>query len=68
MAGEDGEGAALTEMKLIDDYYFCIQPLIAGDGERLFDRMNPGMTRLLKYVNSTHLKSGVHIIHYQSAN
>jgi dihydrofolate reductase len=60
--------ATLTAMKLIDDYYFCIQPLIAGDGERLFDVSNLDTTRPLNYVNSTHLKSGVHIIHYQSAN
>ena len=61
--------AALTEMKLIDDYYFCIQPLIAGDGDvRLFDKMKLDTRRPLKYVDSTQLKSGVHIIHYESLN
>jgi dihydrofolate reductase len=59
--------AALTEMKLIDDYYFCIQPLIAGNGDaRLFDKMPLDTRRPLKYVDSKQLKSGVHIIHYQS--
>ena len=58
--------AALTEMDLIDDYYFCIQPLIAGKGEvRLFDKSNLEMVRPLKYVKSIPLNSGVHIIHYQ---
>jgi len=58
---------ALTKMKLIDDYYFCIQPVIAGKGSvRLFDKVNLDSSRPLKYVDSTHLKSGVHIIHYQS--
>lgn len=67
--GSLGLVAALTEMKQIDDYYFCIQPLIAGNGgERLFDKMTPDASRPLKYVDSTQLKSGVHIIHYQSVN
>ena len=61
--------AALTEMKLIDDYYFCIQPIIAGNGGvRLFDKMKLDTIRPLKYVDSKQLKSGVHIIHYQSVN
>jgi dihydrofolate reductase len=59
--------AALIEMKLIDDYYFCIQPLIAGNGGvRLFDKVNLDTSCPLKYVDSKQLKSGVHIIHYQS--
>ncbi len=58
--------AALTEMNLIDDYYFCMQPFIAGKGSvRLFDKLNLETPRSLKYVDSTQLKSGVHIIHYQ---
>ena len=61
--------AALTEMKLIDDYYFCVQPLIAGNGDvRLFDKMKLDKPHSLKYVESTQLKSGLHIIHYQSVN
>ncbi len=67
--GSLGLVAALTEMKLIDDYYFCIQPLIAGNGDvRLFDKMNLDACRPLKYVDSKQLKSGVHIIHYQSVD
>jgi dihydrofolate reductase len=67
--GSLGLVAALTAMQLIDDYYFCIQPLIAGNGgERLFDKMHLDTCRQLKYMGSTSLKSGVHIIHYQRAN
>jgi len=67
--GSPGLVSALTEMKLIDDYYFCIQPLIAGSGGvRLFDKMNLDMSSPLNYVDSKQLKSGVHIIHYQSVN
>jgi dihydrofolate reductase len=57
--------AALTEMKLIDDYYFCIQPHIAGHGSvRLSDKVKLDTPLPLKYIDSTQLKSGVHIIHY----
>jgi dihydrofolate reductase len=56
---------SLTQMNLIDDYYFCIQPLIAGDGNvRLFGKQKTNISRPLKYVDSIQLKSGVHIIHY----
>ena len=59
--------ATITEMKLIDDYYFCIQPLIAGKGNvRLFDKIKLDTAQPLKYVDSSQLKSGVQIIHYQS--
>jgi dihydrofolate reductase len=59
--------ASLTEMNLIDDYYFCMQPVLAGNGGvRLFDKVKLNTPRSLKYVDSTQLKSGVHIIHYKS--
>ena len=58
--------SALAKMNLIDDYYFCIQPFIAGNGNtRLFDKVKHETGSPLKYIDSTHLKSGVHIIHYQ---
>jgi dihydrofolate reductase len=61
--------ASLIAMDLIDDYYFSIQPLIAGHGDvRLSDKLKLGASRPLKYIESTPLKSGVHIIHYQRAN
>jgi dihydrofolate reductase len=61
--------ATLTELNLIDDYYFCIQPIIAGKGNvRLFDKLNLGAPHPLKYVDSTQLKSGVHIVHYKNVN
>ena len=67
--GSPGLIAAFTKMKLIDDYYFCIQPLIAGNsGVRLFDKVKLDMPRPLKYVDSTQLESGGHVIHYQRVN
>jgi dihydrofolate reductase len=66
--GSFGLVAALTEMKLIDDFYFCIQPLIAGSGNvRLFDRIKLDICRPLEFVDSRQLKSGVHIVHYKNA-
>jgi dihydrofolate reductase len=57
---------ALTAMNLIDDYYFCIQPLIAGNGDiRLFDGTSLTVPCPLTYAGSTQLKSGVQINHYQ---
>jgi dihydrofolate reductase len=58
--------ASLTEMNLIDDYYFCIQPIIAGKGDvRFFEKVKLDKSRSLKYIDSKQLKSGVHIIHYR---
>jgi dihydrofolate reductase len=68
---EDGKGGllmfgsislveAFTEMNLIDDYYFCIQPLMAGNGDiRLFNKLKIDTSRPLTYVDSSQLKSGV---------
>ena len=67
--GSLGLVSALTEMKLIDDYYFCIQPLIAGSGDvRLFEKIKLGKVHPLNYVDSKQLNSGVHIIHFQTAS
>jgi dihydrofolate reductase len=67
--GSPGLVAALTEMKLVDDYFFSIQPLIAGSGSvRLFDKLSLETRQPLKFVNTKQLKSGVLIIHYQCSN
>jgi dihydrofolate reductase len=58
--------ASLIEQDLVDEFYFCILPLIAGNGEyRLFDALRLDRTRPLMYVDSHVLKSGMHIIHYK---
>src|SRR3984957_11950842 len=50
--------AELTEMKLVDDYYFCIQPFIAGPGSvRLSDKLHLDTSLSLKYIDSTQFKS-----------
>ena len=61
--------AALTEKHLVDDYYFAIQPLIAGSGNfRLFDKIKLNATVPLKLKSTKALQSGVVILHYESAN
>jgi dihydrofolate reductase len=67
--GSPGLVATLTELKLADEYYFCIQPVIAGSGSvRLFDKIRLDIRQQLKFVAAKQLKSGVVILNYQKAN
>jgi dihydrofolate reductase len=61
--------AALTEKQLVDDYYFCIQPLISGAGSvRLFDKIKLNATQPLRLKSTKVLQSGVVIVHYERAD
>jgi dihydrofolate reductase len=63
--GSPGLIAALTQKKLVDDYYFCIQPTIAGSGNvRLFDKAKLETCYPLKFVKTKLLESGVIILQY----
>lgn len=65
--GSPGLVAELTKRQLTDEYYFCIQSVIAGSGSvRLFDKLNLDARLPLKLVETKQLKSGVVIIHYQT--
>jgi dihydrofolate reductase len=67
--GSPGLVASLTELKLVDDYYFCVQPVITGSGNvRLFDKIKLDARQPLKFMETTQLKSGVVINHYQRSN
>jgi dihydrofolate reductase len=67
--GSPGLVAALIEMQLADEYYFCIQPVIAGSGSvRLFDKLGLDTRQPLKFVAAKQLKSGVMILNYQKVN
>ena len=58
----------LTEMNLVDDYYFNILPLLPGKGDaRLFNKLNLDIPHPLKFIDSKHFASGAHVIHYQNA-
>lgn len=64
--GSPGLVAELTERQLVDDYYFCIQAVIAGSGSaRLFNKLNLAAREPLKLVETKQLRSGVVIIHYR---
>jgi dihydrofolate reductase len=64
--GSPGLVANLTRLHLVEDYYFCIQPLIAGAGNtRLFDKLRLEGRQPLKLIATQQLKTGVLIIHYQ---
>ena len=64
--GSPGLVAALTKLDLVDEYYFSIQPVIAGGGNvRLFDQLNLDTRQPLKFIGSKQLKSGVIIVNYQ---
>lgn len=64
--GSPGLVAELTKLNLVDDYYFAIQPLIAGSGQaRLFDKLQLDGRLPLNLVATKQLKTGVLILHYQ---
>lgn len=64
--GSPGLVASLTQQDLVDDYYFSVQPVIAGGGGvRLFDKFQLDARKQLEYLESTALASGVIINHYQ---
>jgi len=67
--GSPGLVAALTKLNLVDEYYFAIQPVIAGGGNvRFFDKMNLDIRQPLKFVAARPLKSGVVILNYHKVN
>lgn len=64
--GSPGLVADLTRQGLVDDYYFSVQPVIAGaGGVRLFDKLQLDARVPLKYVETKALGSGVIINHYR---
>jgi hypothetical protein len=54
-------------MNAVDDYYFNIQPLIAGKGTaRLFGQLNTKNPLPLQFAGCHPLPSGAHVIHYKN--
>ena len=54
----------LIELGLIDEYYFMIMPLIAGDGKRLMDGIGMQEKLQLKLVEARSFGSGSVLHHY----
>ena len=54
----------LMELGLIDEYRLVVQPIIAGEGRRLFEGVRLPEKRQLKLVESKTLKSGCVALRY----
>ena len=54
----------LAELGLIDEYHFMVQPVIAGEGRRLFEGINLQEKLQLKLVESKVFKSGVVVLRF----
>jgi dihydrofolate reductase len=54
----------LVELGLVDEYRFVVQPIIAGEGRRLLDRVSLQERLQLKLVESKILKSGCVALRY----
>jgi dihydrofolate reductase len=66
--GSPGLIAALTRLDLVDEYYFSIQPIVAGKGNvRLFDKITLDGRQPLKFQGAHPLKTGVVILHYSTS-
>lgn len=61
-----GLSFASTLMKhgLIDKYWFLVQPIVAGKGRRLFERLEN--TNQLQLIDTQKLNSGVVVLHYKN--
>lgn len=54
----------LIELGLVDEYYFVVQPIVAGEGTRLLEGISLQEKLQLKLVESKLFKSGCVALHY----
>lgn len=64
LVGGVGIPSQLMQLGLIDEFRFVVQPIIAGEGRRLFDGVGLPERLQLKLVDSTTLKSGGIVLRY----
>ena len=62
--GSPGLVSALTDKGLIDEYYFLVQPMMAGAGPRLFDTRQMIFRTNMKLIDTQTFDSGVMVMHY----
>lgn len=56
----------LTSLKLIDEYYIAIQPILAGKGKRLFEKVRLEEDYVMEYIKTIPFSSGANLIHYKT--
>ena len=66
--GSPGIVSELTKLGLIDEYYFSIQPIITGNGKRLFETLKLNEGHNLKLADKITFKSGVVTLRYQKTD
>jgi len=54
----------LVELGLIDEFHFVVQPIVVGEGRRLFDALSLPEKLQLTLVESKSLESGVVALRY----
>lgn len=54
---------ALMKLNLIDEYQFCVHPVLAGDGLPLFEKLHD--RTILKLIKTKTFGSGAVILYYQ---
>lgn len=64
MAGGVDLPGQLIELGLVDEFYFVVHPVIAGDGRRLFTGVNLPERLQLRLADTKTLKSGCIALHY----
>jgi dihydrofolate reductase len=66
LTGGAGLAAALTDLRLIDDYHIAVHPVVLGGGRRLFGE--PDQRKNLQLVDSRALDGKVVVNHYTVAS
>jgi dihydrofolate reductase len=64
LAGGVDIPSQLVELGLVDEYRIVVQPIVAGEGRRLFERVSLPERLPLKLVESKSLKSGCVALRY----
>ncbi len=64
LAGGVDIPSQLIELGLVDEYYFVVHPVFAGEGRRLFGGISMQKKSQLKLVDSKIFKSGSVALHY----
>ena len=63
LAGSISIAAQLLKLNLIDEFWFVVHPIIAGNGPRLFDGLD--VNTKLQFVDSKLFRSGAMALHYK---